>query len=115
MIIDHDPCVLFGSVQQMTHHELDGIILAPNIAGHIRDAISVVERVLVEGINMVKRHARAVRGVRQAGIIEREASVHASNVMLLCNKCNHLTRIGFRFLADGKKVRVCRLCNEVID
>jgi large subunit ribosomal protein L24 len=83
--------------------------------GKVRFAYPKDERVIVEGINMIKRHMRAVRQVRQAGIIEREAPIHVSNVMLLCSKCNHPTRIGFRFLEGGKKVRVCSVCHEVID
>ncbi|MDP3879658.1 MAG: 50S ribosomal protein L24 [Dehalococcoidales bacterium] len=83
--------------------------------GKVRFAHPRDERVLVEGVNFIKRHTRAVRQARQAGIIEREAPIHVSNVMLLCSKCNHPARIGFRFLADGKKVRVCRACHEVID
>ncbi len=83
--------------------------------GKVRFAYPKDERVLVEGINLIKKHTRAVRGVRQAGIVEREAPIHVSDVMLLCNKCNHPTRIGFRFLEDGKKVRTCHVCHEVID
>lgn len=83
--------------------------------GRVRFAYPKKERVLVEGINFVKRHARAMRQARQAGIIEREAPIHVSDVMLLCSKCNHPTRIGFRFLEDGRKVRICRVCHEVID
>ena len=83
--------------------------------GKVRFAYPKNERVLVEGINMIKKHARATRQARQAGIIEREAPINVTNVMFLCSKCNHPTRVGFRFLADGKKVRVCRVCNEVID
>ncbi|MFC1893243.1 50S ribosomal protein L24 [Chloroflexota bacterium] len=83
--------------------------------GKVRFAYPDDERVLVDGVNMVKRHTRARGQVRQAGIIEREAPVRVSNVMLLCNKCNRPTRVGFRFLQDGKKVRACRACNEVID
>lgn len=83
--------------------------------GKVRFAYPKRERVLVEGVNFIKRHARAIPQVRQAGIIEREAPIHVSNVMLLCSKCNHPTRIGFRFLEDGKKVRLCRVCHEVID
>ncbi len=83
--------------------------------GNVRLAYPKHQRVLVEGINFIKRHTRALRQVRQAGIIEREASVHVSDVMLLCSKCNHPTRVGFHFLADGKKVRICRSCGEVID
>ena len=83
--------------------------------GKVRFAYPKEERVLVDGINMVKRHTRARGTVRQAGIIEREDPIHVSNVMLLCNKCNRPTRIGFRFLRDGRKVRVCRSCGEVVD
>ncbi len=83
--------------------------------GKVRFAYPKDERLLVEGINFIKRHTRARGQVRQAGIIEREAPVHVSNVMLLCSKCNHPTRVGFRFLEDGKKVRTCCLCHEVID
>jgi len=83
--------------------------------GRVRFAYPKDERVLVEGINFIKRHTRAVRRVRQAGIIEREAPIQVSDVMLLCSKCNHPTRVGFRFLEGGKKVRICRVCHEVID
>ncbi len=83
--------------------------------GKVRFAYPKKERLLVEGINFIKRHTRATGRVRQAGIIEREALIHVSNVMLLCDTCNHPARIGFRFLEDGKKVRFCRSCGEVID
>jgi large subunit ribosomal protein L24 len=83
--------------------------------GKVRRVIPKEERVVVEGLNMIKRHSRARRAARQAGIIELEAPLHISNVMLLCNKCGKPARVGFRLLADGKKVRICRSCNEVID
>ena len=83
--------------------------------GKVRFAYPKDERLLVEGINFIKRHTRARGAVRQAGIIEREAPIHVSNVMLLCNRCNHPTHIGFRYLQDGRKVRICRSCGEVID
>jgi large subunit ribosomal protein L24 len=83
--------------------------------GKVRFVYPKDERLLVDGINFIKRHTRARGAARQAGIIEMEAPIHVSNVMLLCSKCNHPTRIGARFLADGKKVRVCRSCGEVID
>ncbi len=83
--------------------------------GKVRFAYPKKERVLVGGINFIKRHTRARGTVRQAGIIEQEAPICVSNVMLLCNKCNHPTRVGSRFLGDGKKVRICRSCGEVID
>ena len=83
--------------------------------GKVRFAYPKNERVLVEGINFIKRHARATGQVRQAGIIEREEPLNVSDVMLVCGKCNRPTRVGFHSLADGKKVRICRSCNEVID
>ncbi len=72
-------------------------------------------RVLVDGVNMVKRHVKARQDVKQAGIIEREATLDLSDVMLICNKCSKPARVGFRILEDGKKVRFCRNCQEVID
>ena len=83
--------------------------------GKVRRVIPKEDRVIVEGLNMIKRHSRAQRTARQAGIIELEAPIHMSNVMLLCNKCGKPARVSFRLLADGKKVRICRSCNEGID
>lgn len=83
--------------------------------GKVRFAYPGDERVLIEGINMIKRHTRARKDVRQAGIIEREATVHVSDVMLLCSRCNNPARVGYRILEDGKKVRTCHSCGEVID
>ncbi len=83
--------------------------------GKVRVAYPKDERLLVEGINFIKKHSRARGAVKQAGIIEREAPIHVSNVMLLCNRCNRPTHVGSRFLEDGKKVRICRSCHEVID
>ena len=83
--------------------------------GKIRFAYPKEERVMVEGINFIKRHTRARGRVRQAGIIQLEAPIPVSNVMLLCGRCNRPTRVGFRLLEDGRKVRVCNRCSEVID
>ncbi len=83
--------------------------------GKVRFAYPDDGKVMVEGINMVKRHLKAIREARQAGIVEREARFDVSNVMLLCNKCNKPTRVGYRRLEDGSRVRVCRVCHEVID
>ena len=83
--------------------------------GKVRFAYPKDERRLVEGVNFTKMHSTARRQVRQAGLIEREASIHVSNVMLLCSRCNHPVRVGFRMLEDGRKVRFCRSCGEAID
>jgi len=73
------------------------------------------DRVLVENINLVKRHVRPSAQNRQGGIIESEAPIHWSNVMLMCNKCMAPVRIRIQELEDGKRKRVCPKCNELID
>ena len=83
--------------------------------GKVHWVIPKHNRVLVEGINMIKRHTRPRPGIRQVGIIEREAPIYMSNVMLICAKCDKPVRLGSRTLEDGKKVRVCRSCHEIID
>jgi large subunit ribosomal protein L24 len=83
--------------------------------GKVRFAHPKEEKVLVGGINFIKRHTRARGRARQAGIIESEAPIHVSNVMLICGRCNKPIRIGSRFLGDDKKVRICRSCHEVIE
>ncbi len=83
--------------------------------GKVRFAYPQKKVLLVEGVNLIKKHTRATGNVRQAGIIEREAPVPLANVMLLCSRCNHPARIGIRFLEDGRKVRFCYACGEVID
>ncbi len=83
--------------------------------GKVRFAYPDDKRVIIEGVNLIKKHVKAIRDVRQAGIIEREAPINSSNVMLLCNKCNKPTRVGIQVLQDGSRTRVCRVCHEVID
>jgi len=74
------------------------------------------EQLVVAGVNMIKKHQRPTGQTRtQVGIIEREGPVHVSNVMLVCGKCQKLTRIGYRVLPDGSKTRVCKHCKESID
>jgi large subunit ribosomal protein L24 len=73
------------------------------------------QRVIVERVNFIKRHQRPTQKVRQGGIIEREGSLHVSNVMLVCGKCNKATRTGSQTLADGRRVRVCKRCSEIVD
>ena len=83
--------------------------------GKVRKALPREDKLVVEGVNMIKRHSKAGRTARQAGIIELEAPLDASNVMLVCNKCNKPARVGYTFLSDGRKARICRSCHEVID
>jgi large subunit ribosomal protein L24 len=73
-------------------------------------------RLIVEGVNMIKRHTKPNPGRQiKGGIVEREASLHASNVQLVCPECGAQTRIGHKILGDGRKVRVCRKCEGVVD
>ena len=72
-------------------------------------------RVVVEKINMVKRHTRPGGKTPQGGIVEKEAPIHISNLMLVCNKCAERTRIEKRILEDGSRVRVCKKCGELLD
>jgi large subunit ribosomal protein L24 len=84
--------------------------------GRVVRVVADKNRLLVEGVNIIKRHTKAnpqknVKG----GLVEREAPLHASNVQLLCPECGKPTRIGRKVLGDGRKVRVCRKCEGVVD
>lgn len=72
------------------------------------------ERVIVEGVNFVRRHTRPRRMGEPGGIIEKEAPIHISNISLVCQKCGSKTRVGAMFLEDGTKVRYCKKCGEII-
>jgi large subunit ribosomal protein L24 len=93
-------------------------VIAGKDKGKIGKVIKVDQkkyRVLVENINMIKRHAKPSAQNRQGGIIEREALISWSNVMLMCNKCMTPVRVKMQILEDGKKKRICRKCDEFID
>ncbi|MCP3678125.1 MAG: 50S ribosomal protein L24 [Deltaproteobacteria bacterium] len=72
-------------------------------------------KVLVEKLNIVKRHQRPTSQQKQGGIMEKEAPIAIANVMLICEKCKGPVRVGRKFLDDGKKVRFCKKCGEVVD
>ena len=72
-------------------------------------------RITVEKMNMLKKHTKSDGKTRQAGIVEKEGTLHASNVMLVCDKCGKGVRVKRKKLEDGKRVRVCVKCEEVID
>ena len=84
--------------------------------GRVLKVLPAKNRVVVEGVNIIKRHTkpnpqRQIKG----GVIEREAPVHASNVQVVCPECGKATRVGRRILGDGRKVRICRKCEGVVD
>ncbi|QYR22188.1 50S ribosomal protein L24 [Paenibacillus sp. sptzw28] len=83
--------------------------------GRVIAAYPRENRVLVEGVNMVKKHTRPSQQNPQGGILEQEAPIHASNVMHLDPKSGKVTRIGYKVLDNGKKVRIAKKSGEVID
>ena len=84
--------------------------------GRVLKLLPARNRVIVEGINFINRHTKPNPGRNiQGGIVKREASLHASNVQLLCPECSAPTRVGHRVLEDGRKVRICRKCQGVVD
>ena len=72
-------------------------------------------RVLIEHVNMIKKHQRPTQKLRQGGIIEREGALALSNVLPICGSCDKPSRTGTKLLADGRKVRTCKRCDEPID
>jgi large subunit ribosomal protein L24 len=82
--------------------------------GKVRKIMPKGNVAVIEGVNVIKRHMKPRSQARQAGIIEREAPVQVSNVMLICPKCGKPVRIQSKILEDGKRVRVCGKCDEVI-
>ncbi len=82
--------------------------------GKVLKVMKKKNRILIENINMVKRHSRPSTKNKQGGIVEGEAAIHWSNVMLMCNKCITPVRMRTQRLEDGKKIRVCRKCSEAI-
>jgi large subunit ribosomal protein L24 len=84
--------------------------------GRVLKVVPAKNRLVVEGVNMIKRHTKPNPGHNiKGGIVEREASLHASNVQLVCPECGKPTRIGRKILGDGRKVRICRKCEGVVD
>jgi large subunit ribosomal protein L24 len=83
--------------------------------GKVRFAYPKEDTAIVEGINFQKKASRAKGTVKQGGIIEREAPIRVSNLMLICKRCNKPVRVGAKVLDGGRKVRICRVCREVID
>ena len=84
--------------------------------GRVLQLVPAKNRLIVEGVNIVKRHTRPnPRQNVKGGVVEREAPLHASNVQIVCPECGAPTRIGRRLLGDGRKVRICRKCDGVVD
>jgi large subunit ribosomal protein L24 len=94
------------------------MVIAGKDKGKVGRVLSVLpkkDRLVVEHVNMIKKHMRPSRQYTQGGIIEKEGQIHISNVMIVCPRCQKPTRIGNRILEDGRKMRLCKKCKEVID
>ena len=83
--------------------------------GKVLQAIPSENRVLVEGINVQTKHTKPRRAGETGGIVKQAAPVNVSNVMVVCKKCNSVTRVANRILSDGTKIRACKKCNEPLD
>lgn len=82
--------------------------------GKVLEVIPAKSKIVIEGVNIVKRHSKPTQKLPQGGILEKEAPINSSNAMLFCNKCNTPTRISKKVLENGEKERVCKKCGEAI-
>jgi len=92
-------------------------VVAGNDRGRIGRVLSVIperNRVIVENVNMITKHQRATQSLRQPGIIQREGTIHMSNVLPICPECDEATRVGFTEV-EGRKMRVCKRCGEIFE
>jgi large subunit ribosomal protein L24 len=83
--------------------------------GKILKIYNKTDRALVERVNMIKRHTKPTAAGQQGQIVEKEAPIHVSNLMLVCPKCTETSRVGRKTLDDGVKVRVCKKCSESVE
>lgn len=83
--------------------------------GKILRVLPEKNRVIVEKINMIKRHTRPGKLTQQGGIIEKEGTIHMSNIQIVCDNCGRGVKISRRVLDDGKRVRICKRCGEVLE
>lgn len=83
--------------------------------GKVLKVIPKTGRLIIEGVNVVKRHSKPTQKLPQGGIVEKEAPLHGARVMLVCPKCGQAARVGHGYLGDGTKIRVCKNCGEQIE
>lgn len=107
-------------MKQFRIHKDDKVmVIAGKDKGKIGKVLKILrskDRILVEKVNVAKRHVRPNPYRQQpGGIIEKEMPLHVSNVMVVCDACAKPTKVGYRYTEDGKKVRFCKKCNEIID
>jgi large subunit ribosomal protein L24 len=94
------------------------VVIAGNDKGKRGKVLKILPdkgRAIVEGVNFIKRHTKPRKQGQKSGILEKEAALNASNLMVVCSKCDKGVRVGTRTLADGKRARICRSCGEMLD
>lgn len=82
--------------------------------GRVLETLSSRQRLLVEGVQTVRKHIRPSATHPKGGVIPKEMPIHRSNVALLCPKCNRPTRLGTKSLEDGRRMRICKKCGETL-
>lgn len=80
--------------------------------GVVSRAIPEADKVIVDGVNVARRHTKPTRAMQQGGIIDKDMPIHVSNLAILCSSCGKPTRVGYRFEPDGTKVRTCKKCGS---
>ena len=92
-------------------------VMAGNDRGRIGRVLAVIpekDRIIVENVHMITKHQRATQSLRQPGIIQREGTIHISNVLPICPECDEPTRVGFTDV-KGRKMRCCKQCGEIFE
>lgn len=101
------------------HKDDKVMVIAGREKGKLGKVLKVLHKkdaVVIEKVNMVKRHTKANPYKQDAGgIVEKEAAIHISNVAVMCDACSKPTRVGYKVTEAGKKVRICKKCNEIMD
>lgn len=83
--------------------------------GKVLKVFPKADKLIIEGVNLVKRHAKPTQKLPQGGIVEKEGRVYSSKVMFVCPKCGRAARVGHGYLSDGTKVRICKHCGAQIE
>ena len=103
-------------MSRITRNQIVKVLAGKNRGktGKVLKVFPKEDRLLVEGINLVKRHTRQTKQDTKGGIIQKESPIQISNVILICKKCNKPTKVGIKIMNDGSRVKVCKKCKEII-
>ena len=111
--------MVVGMVQKLKIKKGDSVVVLTGRdkgkTGEVLKVLRAEQRLIVQGVNTVKRHSRPSAADPQGGIVEKEAPLYSARVMLVCPKCGQAARVGHGYLGDGTKIRVCKNCGEQIE